>query len=313
MKYLFIIISFCFISTTAFSQNTREEYIRKYQLLAIREMNRSGIPASIKLAQACLESADGRSELARKSNNHFGIKCKSNWTGGKVYYDDDSKGECFRKYNSIEDSFRDHSNFLMNNSRYASLFNLDPTDYKGWAHGLKKAGYATANHYDRTLIGIIEEYKLYRLDYRMTNDHISVSRQSRRSNPNTQMLDPYQNHPIIKMNGIEAVAAKEGDSYKIIAQEFDLTNREIYRYNDQRKGYEPQTNEVVYINSKNRRAPKNLTTHRVEANETMHYISQKYGLQLRLLLKRNNMKKDEQPVQGQIIQLRKKLPEIPKN
>lgn len=308
MKYLFIIASFCFFSVTAFSQNTREEYIRKYQLLAIREMHRSGVPASIKLAQACLESANGISELARKSNNHFGIKCKSDWTGGKVYYDDDAKDECFRKYNSIEDSYRDHSNFLMNNPRYASLFQLATTDYKGWAQGLKKAGYATANHYDRTLIRIIEEHKLYRLDYRITNDRISASRPSRikRVGPNAE-LNVYPIHPVIRMNGIEAVAAKEGDTYKIIAQEFDLKNREVYRYNDQERGYTPVVNEVVYINRKNRKAPKNQTTHRVEAGETMHYISQLYGLQLRPLLKRNNMQKDEQPVQGQIIQLRNKL------
>lgn len=271
-------------------------------------MNRSGVPASIKIAQACLESADGRSELARKSNNHFGIKCKSDWTGGKVYHDDDAKNECFRKYSSVEDSYRDHSNFLMDNPRYASLFKLATTDYKSWAQGLKKAGYATANHYDKTLIGIIEEYKLYRLDYRITNDKISGSRQRRinRVDSNTE-LNIYQIHPVIKMNGIEAVAAKEGDSYKIIAQEFDLKNREIYRYNDQRRGYKPSVNEVVYINNKNRKTPKNLTTHSVETGETMHYISQLYGLQLRPLLKRNNMKKHEQPVQGQIIQLRNRL------
>ena len=305
MKHLFIIIPFCFFSITVFSQNTREEYIRKYQSLAIGEMKRSGIPASIKMAQACLESADGRSELARKSNNHFGIKCRSDWTGGKVYYDDDYKGECFRKYNSVEDSYRDHSNFLMSNPRYASLFKLKLTDYKGWAQGLKKAGYATASNYDRTLIDIIERYKLYNLDYGMTNNRNSIFGQRRiRGGSNTIILNP---HPVIKINGIEAVAAKNEDSYKIIAYEFGLKNRAVYRFNDQKKGYKPQPNEVVYINSKNRRAPKNLTMHRAEVGETMHYISQMYGLQLRPLLKRNNMKKNEQPIPGQIIQLRYKL------
>ena len=302
MKYLYIIIPFWFLSITAFSQNTREEYIRKYQSLAIDEMNRSGVPASIKMAQACLESADGRSELARKSNNHFGIKCRPDWSGRKVYYDDDYKGECFRAYSRVEDSYRDHSNFLMSNPRYASLFKLKTTDYKGWAQGLKKAGYATASHYDKTLIDIIEKYELYRLDYNITT---SQQRRVRRVSSNT--LNQYQSHQVIRINGIEAVAAKTGDTYEIIAPEFGLKKGEVYRYNDQKRGYKPQLNEVVYINSKNRRSPKNLTTHRAETGETMHYISQMYGLQLRPLLKRNNMKKNDQPVPGQIIQLRNKL------
>jgi flagellum-specific peptidoglycan hydrolase FlgJ len=133
------------------AQNAREEYIRKYQLLAIEEMGRSGIPASIKMAQAILESGNGNSELARKSNNHFGIKCKTGWKGQKVYYDDDEKGECFRKYKSVHDSYIDHTNFLMTSPRYAFLFKLPPDDYKSWAKGLKQAGYATARHYDQTL------------------------------------------------------------------------------------------------------------------------------------------------------------------
>ena len=306
MKHTFTIILFCLFFLTCFSQNAREEYIRKYQSLAIDEMRRSGIPASIKMAQACLESADGRSELARKSNNHFGIKCKSDWKGGKVYYDDDYRSECFRQYNSVADSYRDHSNFLMSNPRYASLFQLNPTDYKGWAQGLKKAGYATASHYDKSLIDIIERNRLYNLDYNTAQ--LSASRQRRvRAGRSNTLLIPYQSHQVIKVNGIEAVAAKNGDSYKIVAQEFGLRNREIHKYNDQRRNYYPQVNEVIYLNSKNRKASKDLTMHRAQVGETMHYISQMYGLQLRPLLKRNNMKKNEQPVQGQIIQLRNKL------
>ena len=309
MRHLFVIISFCFFSITVFSQNSREEYIRRYQALAIEEMNRSGVPASIKMAQAILESADGRSELARQSNNHFGIKCRSDWTGRKVYYDDDAKGECFRAYSRVEDSYRDHSDFLRNNARYASLFSLNPTDYKGWARGLKRAGYATASHYDRTLIDIIERHKLYELDSRRTNNRISSSGQGRvrsgRVGSNT--LASYQSRQVINVNGIEAVAAKSGDSYEIIAGEFGLKRGEVYRYNDQKKGYTPQPSEVVYISSKNRKTLPRITTHQAETGETMHYISQMYGIQLRPLLKRNNMKKNEQPAPGQIIQLRNKL------
>jgi len=143
-------------------QSLRESYIEEYAQLAVAEMNRSGIPASITLAQGILESGNGQSELARKSNNHFGIKCHSDWKGAKVYYDDDAKGECFRKYNKPQHSFEDHTDFLVRYSRYDFLFDLEPTDYKGWAKGLKKAGYATAPEYADRLIKIIEDEMLYR-------------------------------------------------------------------------------------------------------------------------------------------------------
>src|SRR5690554_3129854 len=165
---LFLFVLFLFPNADVHAQISRSEYIRTYQHLAIEEMGRSGIPASIKMAQAILESGDGNSELARKSNNHFGIKCKSGWSGKKVYYDDDERGECFRKYKSVQESFIDHTNFLMTSPRYAFLFKLPPNDYKRWAKGLKQAGYATARHYDNTLIKIIEDNKLFRLDSKQT-------------------------------------------------------------------------------------------------------------------------------------------------
>ncbi len=310
MRYFKFIFLFTLISGAVFSQPTRQAYINKYQLLAIEEMNRSGIPASITMAQACLESADGTSLLAEKSNNHFGIKCKSNWTGKKVYYDDDEKNECFRKYKSVEESFYDHTDFLMNNPRYSFLFQLAPTDYKNWAHGLKKAGYATANHYDKRLIEIIEEFKLYRLDYKMAYSEISVFEQNKLGNSgvsNSLTFNPYQTHEVIQINGIDAVAAQSGDTYEIIAQEFGLKNWEIYKFNDQSQGYIPQANEVVYVKNKKHRAPRNQSTHIANQGDTMYFISQVYGIQLRPLLRRNDMKPGEQPVPGQIIQLRKKL------
>lgn len=136
------------------------EYIQKYAPLAIREMNRTGFPASIKIAQGIHESGAGKSQLVKKSNNHFGLKCKSNWVGGKVYHDDDERGECFRQYEQAEDSYADHSNYLKSQERYASLFELDPNDYEGWSWGLKKAGYATSPVYAQTLIKYIEAYQL---------------------------------------------------------------------------------------------------------------------------------------------------------
>jgi len=140
------------------------EYINKYSPLAVSEMQRTGIPASITLAQGMLESGYGRSTLAIKGNNHFGIKCHSDWTGAKIYHDDNKKGECFRAYRSVEDSYRDHSEFLVNGSRYRELFKLSSTDYKNWAHGLKKAGYATDPNYAHLLIRKIEEYGLDAFD-----------------------------------------------------------------------------------------------------------------------------------------------------
>jgi LysM repeat protein len=136
------------------------EYIETYAPIAIREMNRTGFPASIKIAQGIHESGAGKSMLVKKSNNHFGLKCKSSWTGGKVYHDDDERGECFRQYKQAEESYEDHSNYLKSQERYASLFELDPNDYEGWAWGLKKAGYATSPVYAQTLIKYIETYQL---------------------------------------------------------------------------------------------------------------------------------------------------------
>ncbi|HSH19728.1 MAG TPA: glucosaminidase domain-containing protein, partial [Draconibacterium sp.] len=213
MKYILFAIIFISVVSSVDSQTTRQEYIEKYQVLAISEMNRSGIPASITMAQACLESANGNSELSKKSNNHFGIKCKSSWTGKTVTYDDDEKNECFRKYNSVEDSYIDHTDFLMNNPRYFFLFQLKPDDYVGWAHGLKKAGYATAKDYGHRLIKIIEEYQLYRLDYRISNEQLIAYNHKRIGTKevlNNLFINPYQSHPVTKRNNVKSVVAKEG-------------------------------------------------------------------------------------------------------
>jgi len=309
MKYTLVLIFFTIASFAVSGQQARLDYIKKYQLLAIREMNRSGIPASITMAQACLESGDGNSELARKSNNHFGIKCKSNWRGKKVYYDDDRKNECFRKYKTVEESYDDHTNFLSNNPRYSFLFELDPTDYRAWAVGLKKAGYATARHYDKTLIKIIEDFKLYRLDNKKTLDQMTVYEQKRIGNEgisNSLIINPYRTHKVITINGLDAIIAQKGDTYQTIAQELGMKDWELYRFNDLPKGYVPQANEVVYIQHKKRKAPRGKLTHKVETGETMHYISQMYGIRLKPLYSRNRMKYGEQPDPGQVLNLRKK-------
>jgi LysM repeat protein len=306
IKYFLYALIFTFSISAAFAQMTRKEYIEKYQMLAIEEMNRTGIPASIKMAQACLESSNGNSELSKKSNNHFGIKCKSTWTGKTVKHDDDEKNECFRKYNSVEESYIDHSNFLVGSPRYSSLFQLQPDDYFGWAHGLKKAGYATAHDYAQRLIKIIEDNQLHRLDYRVSNDQLIVSDTPVNSKnvSGTLSVNPFQSHQIVKRNNLKSIVARAGDTYEIIAQELGKKAWELYKFNDQPNGYRPQKNEVVYVEAKHRKALKGALTHKVEPAETMHYISQLYGIKLKPLYKRNRMKYGEQPRTEQIINLR---------
>jgi LysM repeat protein len=309
MRYFLFAIIFTSSVSSSFSQTTRQEYIEKYQVLAIEEMNRSGIPASITIAQACLESANGNSDLSKMSNNHFGIKCKSTWTGKTVKYDDDDRNECFRKYNTVEESYIDHTNFLMGNPRYFALFQLNSDDYVGWAHGLKKAGYATANDYAQRLIKIIEEYQLYRLDYRISNEQLAAFKHKKINTSEVLsglFINPYKSHPITKRNNLKTVVVKDGDTYEIIAQELGIKAWELYKFNDMPDGYQPQKNEIVYIEAKHRKASKNELTHRVEAGETMHYISQLYGIKLKPLYKRNRMKYGEEPKTEEVIYLRSK-------
>ncbi|MCE3282745.1 MAG: mannosyl-glycoprotein endo-beta-N-acetylglucosamidase [Chitinophagaceae bacterium] len=162
LKKILPALAACFVLIAAFGQPAKvAEYVNNHKEIAIKEMQRTGVPASITLAQGILESGSGESDLAKRSNNHFGIKCKPEWTGGRVYHDDDEKGECFRSYTSVEQSYSDHSDFLKSRAHYASLFKLDPTDYEGWAHGLKKAGYATTPTYAQQLINLIQKYDLH--------------------------------------------------------------------------------------------------------------------------------------------------------
>ncbi len=165
MKYLFCTILYFLLCFQVFAQsNDAENYLNDYKEIAIREMQRSGVPASITLAQGMLESSNGKSRLATRGKNHFGIKCNNGWTGKRIRKTDDARRECFRKYKKSSDSFRDHSDFLRNSARYSDLFSLNKNDYKGWAYGLKKTGYATNPKYPELLIGLIERYQLSQFD-----------------------------------------------------------------------------------------------------------------------------------------------------
>jgi hypothetical protein len=311
MRLFFAFLLCILLNVPVKAQYTREEYIRKYQLLAIEEMSRSGIPASIKMAQAVLESGNGNSMLAKKSNNHFGIKCKTGWQGQKVYHDDDEKGECFRKYRSVEESYRDHSIFLTTSPRYAFLFQLPRDDYKGWARGLKQAGYATARHYDNTLIKIIEDHKLYRLDYKQTIQPMMAQQGKppvNRPVAEKNVINPYNRRQVIKINNLEAVVAGQGDTYEIIAQSLGRSPWEVYKFNDQAPGYRPQPSEVVYVESKKRKAGRKNQFHVTEPYENLHFISQMHGVKLKPLARRNRLSPGQQPQPGEVIYLRKKKP-----
>ncbi len=290
-------------------RTTRAEYIQEYQLLAISEMNRSGIPASIKMAQACLESADGNSELARKSNNHFGIKCKSNWTGATTLHDDDEKNECFRKYSSVEDSYIDHTNFLMSSARYAPLFRLAPTDYVGWANGLRQAGYATNPQYAKLLIDIIELNQLWRLDHKMTESEMAQFEQRRLGSAfnNKLLVNPYSSRKIALHNGLKSAIARQGDTFQVLGQEFGKKPWELMRFNDYPQGYEPRANEIIYLQQKRRQSQGMYQYHVIGEGESMHYISQLYGIRLNALYRMNNMKPGNLPAVGQVLQLKRRI------
>ncbi|MBU3714960.1 MAG: hemagglutinin [Ferruginibacter sp.] len=230
-----------FISTQIAAQKiTPAEYISTYKNLAISEMQRSGVPASITLAQGILESESGNSNLAKKSNNHFGIKCKNDWTGEKVYHDDDERGECFRKYSTPEESYRDHSDFLKNRSHYSFLFTLDPADYKSWAYGLKKAGYATNPKYPELLIKTIEQYQLSQYQVaasEKTEEAVkseTVPPTESIQNPENENHDRATQSVLIptKYNGTKAVFATKGTSLLAIATQFDIDLSKLMKYNN---------------------------------------------------------------------------------
>lgn len=333
MKIKLLIISL-FIGLSAYAQHNQkspqEIYIEQFATLAVEEMYRSGVPASITLAQGLLESRYGLSELAVKGNNHFGIKCHNNWTGKKIYYDDDAKGECFRKYPSPEQSYRDHSDFLRYRDRYKFLFDYKTTDYKSWANGLKKAGYATDPSYASKLIRIIEDYRLYEYDDKPAS-FAKADRKSRKESKRvtvkvpdvlppspteieqTEALTEAQrqdfhfsiSREVYKRNGVPFVKAMEGESYASIASANNLFLREILKYNDLAAEAQIAPGTEVYLRPKKGQAVKGLDKHVVEEGETMRSIAQRYGVRLKNLYKINEMTDDSIIREGDIIKLRK--------
>lgn len=309
MKSHLSILFFCLVllqnlvAQPAERRISRSEYIEKYKDDAIQEMHHSGVPASITLAQGILESGDGNSPLALYANNHFGIKCHSSWKGETFIMDDDEKNECFRKYNSAYESFKDHSEFLTSRSRYASLFELNITDYKGWAKGLKAAGYATNPKYADLLIALIEKHELYRFD-----NYAKVPSKQLAKNKTSSVLAESQSKRIVKLrNNIKYTFVSDGDDVASIAADFDMNTWQIYKYNDLNKSDKLKSGEIIYLQPKRNKATEEF--HMVKSGETMREIAQMHGIKLKQLYKKNNLIVGTQPQTGQKLSLRKKLKE----
>ena len=279
--------------------STYQQYIDQYKDVAIEQMKKYHIPASITLAQGLFESGAGRSELARKGNNHFGIKCHG-LKVRKVYHDDDASNECFRAYNNAYESYEDHSRFLVSGKRYQSLFSLKNTDYRGWAHGLKAAGYATNPSYATKLINIIELYKLYEYDHAKHYDRFLASATKDRVAPGGMT------HPIYKFNNNYYLKARRGDSFSSIAKEIGLSERKLAAYNELPVSASLSEGDIVYLKKKAKKAPKSYKDrlHYVRAGESMYSISQLYGIRMKYLYKMNNMTPYDNIVVGQGLRLR---------
>lgn len=273
---LFTLLALLYLNANAQKLNrTYIEYINKYDEIAVEQMKKYKIPASITLAQGLLESGAGQSQLARRSNNHFGIKCGSSWRGPSVRHDDDRRNECFRAYYNPIQSYEDHSKFLANGKRYAFLFDLKTTDYRGWARGLKKAGYATNPAYASKLIQIIEDYELYKYDSK-----------------NNKQKEKVYKHDIYIANGLLYVIAKDGDTFKSIGKDVGISSRKLASYNDLWKKYPLMEGDIVYLKKKNKAYKGEKTYHVVKDGDSMHSISQTYGIRLDRLYKLNS--KDEE-------------------
>ena len=287
-RYIFVfLVAVCGVLDAAAQHvvwNQRyQEYFDLYKDVAIEQQHKYGIPASITLAQGVLESGAGSSELTRRSNNHFGIKCHG-WKGRTSYHDDDERGECFRAYDNAYDSFVDHSEFLRGSQRYSRLFKLKTTDYKGWAKGLKACGYATSPTYAQRLIEIIRVYKLDRYDKARHYDKYQLE-QARHQGILRRVYHFNDNYYVV---------ARRGDTFRTVAEDMDMSYRKLAKYNERDKDDALEEGEFVWLKKKRRKAPKDYKgrLHYVRDGESMYLIAQKYGIRLRNLYKLNYLSPD---------------------
>jgi len=334
LKILFLLFaSLAFKNSFAQPDPVVVEYIKKYKDLAIAEMQRTGIPASIKLAQGIHETSAGTSDLVKRSNNHFGLKCKAEWTGMTVKHTDDAPNECFRKYENPSDSYKDQSNYLKGTPRYASLFELDPTDYKAWAFGLKKAGYATNPKYSQVIIKLIEDYDLQ--DYTMIalgklkSGHETLAKNESK---NSEIIIP-KDKPVVmppepeivvyskketktdypggefKINETKVIYVKKGTSYLSIAEKYSIPLARIFEFNEMKVQEVVEKDQLIYIMRK-RKVGLN-EQHTVKPGETLADIAQTEALRIESLLEYNFLQPNMQPAIGSVLYLRAKGPGMP--
>lgn len=313
-------------------------YIDAYKDIAISEMKRTGVPASITLAQGMLESDFGRSRLSKEGNNHFGIKCHNGWDGATIYHDDDKKNDCFRKYTNAKDSYSDHSDFLKSGSRYSFLFKLPPTDYKAWAYGLKKAGYATNPNYANLLIKKIEDYQLYVFDQALMarkgkkNEDNAKSNSDRTEKNSKELKESVTVSGMIKPdeapllasadegvivarperikenNRIQYIIVKDGDTVEKLEKEFGLLKWELLRYNELEQGFKPEPGQILYLQPKRDKAEAGKEYYTASERDTYYMISQKFGIKLRSLYEMNRVSEGAEPKTGEKIWLRSTKP-----
>ncbi|MCW3106795.1 MAG: LysM peptidoglycan-binding protein [Segetibacter sp.] len=334
------LLSAILLLSAAFGQsgNLRiETYINTYKELAISEMLRTGVPASVTLAQGILETAGGQSDLASIANNHFGIKCKSDWTGETMSHDDDAKNECFRKYPSAEDSYKDHSDFLKTRPMYAFLFKLDPTDYEGWAKGLKKAGYATSSTYSQQLIRLIVEnnlqsYTLLAMQRKEMGDDLFVTgsinqKQTEEDEDATEVKNSpvflsktvskeklksskYPLNSVFNINEAKVIYAEAGTSLLALANNYNVGLKKLLDFNDLEQADILTSNQLIFLQKKSKKGTRDV--HIVEENESIHDIAQKEGIQLSTIMEYNGLQKGMQPATGEKIYLKYPAPSSPR-
>ena len=324
MKKLLTVVSVFFINNAIAQTISPSDYIAQYKDLAIREMKRMGIPASITLAQGILETESGNSVLVKKSNNHFGIKCKSSWTASGVTHDDDAIGECFRQYKSAEDSYRDHSNFLRGSQRYAFLFKLAADDYRGWAYGLKKAGYATNPRYPEILIKNIEQFNLNQYTLEGINDVPKFDASQYEDDKEEPLTIPDEKPVVIKeekgqtmldapdgivvINGNKAVLGKKGTSLLAIASKNNIDLAKLLSFNEMSEDGMLGKDQYIFLQKKSKKGEKDFYI--LQYGESFFDAAQKNGIQLQYLMDYNNLKSSDAAIAGTKLWLTEKSREI---
>ncbi len=300
-----LLCSFAF-TTSLYAQSGQSvqwRYIENYKDMAINQMQRYQIPASITLAQGLIESGAGQSRLAREAHNHFGIKVGMNWTGPYIVMSDDRPDDRFRKYRTDDESYEDHSRFLRNNQRYRSLFSLQLTDYRGWAHGLKRCGYATNPRYAEMLIGTIERYNLQQFDSFLSGRYHARSSSANEVRTESEF---FAHHIVYRVNKTYMIIAINGDTWESVARETGVSKRKLLKYNERMKGDRLSSGDIVYLEKKPTKADKKLkgVPHVVQPGESLYDIAQHYAIRLKNLYTLNGLSPDYVPQAGDLIWLR---------